>query len=94
MEGRLAAAEVAIVHAGQIIVDDLLDRVGDEKKLGKPVGSDAKNAKTTYPGLLGEEEARRMAYGEIERALASLAPFGERAQFLVELARYVVERDK
>lgn len=76
------------------IVDDLLDLSGDEAKLGKPVGSDLRNAKTTYPLLLGEAAAREMAAREIERALGAILAFGERGRFLAELARYVVERDR
>jgi len=40
------------------IVDDVLDVVGDEKKLGKKTRIDAKNEKTTYPALLGLEETK------------------------------------
>ena len=40
------------------IVDDILDIVGDEEKLGKPIGSDIENHKSTYPSLLGLEKSR------------------------------------
>ena len=38
--------------------DDILDIVGDEKELGKPVGSDAENEKITYAALVGIEKAK------------------------------------
>ena len=41
------------------IQDDILDVVGDEATLGKPVGSDAKNEKTTYVNLFGIEKSRQ-----------------------------------
>ncbi|MGE4504464.1 MAG: polyprenyl synthetase family protein [Desulfovibrionaceae bacterium] len=75
------------------IVDDVLDVVGDEAALGKPVGSDEARGKSTYPALLGLEESRRLAGEYVEQALAAVAPFeGEDAEFLKDLARYIVER--
>ena len=53
------------------VADDILDVVGDKKKLGKS-GSDARNRKLTYASLLGVEEARREAGAMLRRALAHL----------------------
>ncbi|MBJ3773941.1 polyprenyl synthetase family protein, partial [Klebsiella pneumoniae] len=39
------------------IQDDILDVMGDEAKIGKPVGSDEKSSKSTYPSLIGMEES-------------------------------------
>ncbi len=50
------------------VVDDLLDAVGDEKKLGKPIGSDEKEGKVTFYTLLGEREARAYARRLTEEA--------------------------
>ena len=44
------------------IVDDILDIVGDEKALGKPVGSDLENHKSTYPTLIGLDESKKSGY--------------------------------
>ncbi|MCL6610993.1 MAG: polyprenyl synthetase family protein [Peptococcaceae bacterium] len=74
------------------ITDDILDIVGDEKKMGKPAGSDLKNNKATYPALYGMDEARRMASLEAGLAVRCLDAYGEKAGFLRELARFVVER--
>lgn len=75
------------------IVDDVLDIVGDEATLGKPVGSDIELGKSTYPSLVGLEESKQLAAKYIEQAVEQLAPYeGEEADFLRELARYIVER--
>ncbi|MBN2141193.1 MAG: polyprenyl synthetase family protein [Desulfovibrionaceae bacterium] len=75
------------------IVDDILDVVGDQKALGKPVGSDQEKGKSTYPALVGLEESRRLAGVHADRALSSLAPYsGPDAEFLRDLARFIVHR--
>ncbi|MGE4293627.1 MAG: polyprenyl synthetase family protein [Desulfovibrio sp.] len=75
------------------IVDDVLDVVGDEASLGKPVGSDEANGKITYPSLVGLERSRSMAEDHIAEALNQLAPYdGPEREFLEELARYIIER--
>ncbi|HLK56453.1 MAG TPA: farnesyl diphosphate synthase [Chthonomonadaceae bacterium] len=75
------------------IADDILDVTGDQTKLGKPVGSDEERDKATYPKLFGLDESRRRAHAEVEAALGTLAAFGEGAEPLRALARYIVERD-
>lgn len=75
------------------IKDDLLDIEGDEKLIGKPVGSDVRNKKATYPSLFGLEESRRKARNAADRALMALEQFGGEADFLRELVQFVVERD-
>ncbi len=90
---RLSSFGTALGLAFQVI-DDLLDVVGDEEKLGKPVGSDIKNQKATYPALFGIEETRKRANELKEQALSALSAFGEEAEPLRAIARYVVERDR
>ena len=75
------------------ITDDILDIEGDEKKLGKPVGSDTKNDKATYPALYGIEESRKKAGEAGERALAALNAFGVEAEFLRLLVQFVLSRE-
>lgn len=75
------------------ITDDILDVVGDEAKLGKPVGSDKSHEKATYPSLLGLEEAQRLAQESCQRAKASLAPFGEKTERFCQLMDYILERE-
>ena len=47
------------------IRDDILDVVGDENLIGKPIGSDVGNHKTTYPSLLGMERAKQVLSEQI-----------------------------
>src|SRR5205823_13602952 len=67
------------------IADDVLDIVGDKKKLGKK-GSDEANKKLTYPAIYGLEVSRKKAGVLIEEAKAALKSFGTRAQVLKQLA--------
>jgi geranylgeranyl pyrophosphate synthase len=74
------------------IQDDILDVEGDPALLGKSTGADAAHAKPTYPSTAGLAAARRRA-GELrDTAVAALAPFGERAAALAQLADFVVNR--
>lgn len=75
------------------ITDDILDVVGDEKSLGKKVGSDEANEKSTYPSIYGLEESRKMAREQLEKALKQLEAFKDEADFFRELAKHIVERD-
>ena len=74
------------------IRDDLLDVTGVEAELGKPVGSDARNSKSTYVTLLGLDGAQKALDAALEEALAALGPFGGRAEFLAGMARFVAAR--
>lgn len=76
------------------ITDDILDVTGDESAIGKPVGSDERNHKSTYVTLTSLEEAKRLAREAADRAHEALAPLGEKAEFLDELAEYLVTRDR
>ena len=75
------------------ITDDILDVVGAEAVIGKPVGSDESRDKSTYPALLGLDESRRLAGEAVASALAALEVFGEEAENLRNLARFVVDRE-
>jgi geranylgeranyl pyrophosphate synthase len=75
------------------IHDDVLDVAGDTQQLGKLTGADAARGKPTYPSLHGLEAARAMAAHHRDEALAALAPLGEQAGHLRELAYYVVSRN-
>jgi len=74
------------------IVDDILDVEGEEGKLGKRVKKDASKKKATYPGLLGLERAKEEAGRLLGEALSAIEGFGEEADPLREIARYVIER--
>jgi geranylgeranyl diphosphate synthase type II len=75
------------------IIDDILDLVGDADKLGKPIGSDLENQKSTYPKFFGLEGSKQKAKELTQEALASLEIFGEDSLFLKELALDMLRRD-
>lgn len=74
------------------IIDDILDIVGDEKTLGKPVGSDAECNKTTYATLIGVENARKKALELTEKAMSILDNFND-CEFLKQLTKYLLTRN-
>ena len=76
------------------ITDDILDVIGDEQVIGKPVGSDEKNHKSTYVTLTSLEEAQRLAQEAVDTAIDALKIFGEEADFLRELVAYLMKRNK
>ena len=75
------------------ITDDILDVVGDEKNLGKPVGSDEKNHKSTYVTLTSLDEAKSLAENSVADAVESLKNFGDEANFLRELVKFLIDRN-
>ncbi|MDJ0938589.1 MAG: polyprenyl synthetase family protein [Woeseiaceae bacterium] len=76
------------------IKDDLLDVEGETEIIGKPAGSDEALAKSTYPAALGIEASRARCDELLAAGLARLDVFGESADSLRWLARYIVERGK
>src|SRR6202048_2610112 len=76
------------------IVDDVLDVTQTSEQLGKTAGKDTAAQKGTYPALFGVEESVRKADALVSTAFSELEGFGERAERLKELARYLVERKK
>ncbi|MHC1746083.1 MAG: polyprenyl synthetase family protein [Negativicutes bacterium] len=75
------------------ITDDILDVVGTQETIGKPVGSDEKNQKATYVSLYSLEQARMMAQTAVDEALAALSVFGPSADVLRELVKQLIARD-
>lgn len=74
------------------ITDDILDVTGDAHTLGKPVGSDAENHKTTYASLFGVAGAKARTITLIEAAKRETDAFSDNS-FLVWLADMVLNRD-
>ena len=74
------------------IVDDILDVKGDAKLLGKPVGSDSENDKSTYVSLLGLEESQQIVDNLTSEAIDILDRF-EGSDFLKELTLFLAKRD-
>lgn len=95
-EAELAALTLYAERFGLAfqITDDILDIIGDEAAIGKPVGSDARNEKATYVTLTSLEEAQKLAEAAVSEAVEALRIFDERAAFLRELALFLLRREK
>jgi len=89
---RLDAYAAKLGLAFQVI-DDVLDCEADTATLGKTAGKDADNNKPTYVKLMGLQAARKYAEQLVREAVAELTVFDERAQYLRQLAEYVVARN-
>ena len=76
------------------ITDDILDVTGTEAAIGKPVGSDERNKKSTYVTLTSLERAKELAEATVEKALEAVLPFGAEADFLRGIVKYLITRDK
>jgi geranylgeranyl diphosphate synthase type II len=74
------------------IVDDILDVTQSSAQLGKTAGKDVASEKATYPALFGLEKSRRKAAELMVSAGEALRGFGDRADNLKALARFLVER--
>jgi geranylgeranyl diphosphate synthase type II len=94
-ENELRAADEYAGNLGLAfqIIDDILDVTGDEATLGKPVGSDSENEKTTFVTLFGIEKAKQMAEEYTLKAVNALNAFGGNTEFLKELAYKLTERN-
>ncbi len=95
-EQQLSALDDYGTHIGLAfqVVDDILDVEGDTKTLGKTRGKDSEANKPTYVKLLGLAGAKAEARSLLEQGLHALEDFGESADLLREMARYIVERDR
>ena len=72
--------------------DDILDIEGDTQTLGKAQGADIQRGKSTYPSLLGMQQAKQLAKDLHANALQQLQTFGDAGQHLAFLANYIVQR--
>ena len=89
---RALDAYAAAVGLAFQVVDDILDVTTDSATLGKTAGKDAMAGKPTYVSIIGLEASRALAAQLRRDAHDALAPFGERARRLAELADLVVNR--
>lgn len=79
------------------VQDDILDVIGDTATLGKRQGADQQLGKSTYPALLGLEQAQGKAQELYQEALQALATLSEQSldtTALEALANYIIHRDK
>lgn len=93
-EKQLDAAAVYAENIGLAfqIVDDMLDITSTTEELGKPVGSDDQNDKSTYAALLGLEKCRELSVELTEKAVAALDEFEGDISVLRDFAYYLLNR--
>jgi geranylgeranyl diphosphate synthase type II len=94
-EKQLTALEQYAAKIGLAfqIEDDILDVTSTLEKLGKAIGSDAANNKITYLSFVPVEEAQKEVVRLTKEAIEALNIFGEKAVYLIELAKYLTNRD-
>lgn len=76
------------------IVDDILDVIGEEEKLGKKIGSDVANQKATYPCRYGLQESKDKVHELTENAKRAMEPYYDNAEFFIKLADELANRIK
>ncbi len=76
------------------IKDDILSEIGDEKVLGKPVGNDREHGKVTFVTKYGLNKAQKLLEEITNEAIKNLDEYGEKGEFLRELALYIKNREK
>ena len=76
------------------IKDDILSEIGDEKIIGKPVGNDKKRGKCTYVTKYGLDKAKDMLGELTQEAIKAIDKYGDKANFLIQLALYIQNREK
>lgn len=93
-KSKIAAAEAYAEKLGLAfqIKDDILDIIGSEKLLGKPIGSDKESDKITYVSLRGLEKSRKTAENLTKEALEELNNF-DGNEFLQELTKFLLVRN-
>lgn len=76
------------------IVDDIMDVEGDPEAAGKALRKDADAGKATFVSLMGLDRAKQQAEMLVEQSVSHLAGYGQEADLLRAIARYVLERDR
>lgn len=76
------------------IRDDILDVIADEAELGKPIGSDEKNGKTTVLSYMSLDEAQKLASDLTYQGINAVKKYGKISDDLCELAEFLLNRRK
>ena len=74
------------------IADDILDVEGTTEEIGKDAGSDQERGKATYPSVMGLDASKKELKIKMDEAISTISIFGERAEPLRQIAKYIVER--
>ena len=81
------------VGLGFQIVDDILDVTGESNKTGKPTQADAARSQPTFPALIGLEASQKRANGLLQQAQEAVLLVAGDSAPLLELAKYMIQRD-
>ena len=94
-ENEMRAAEAYAKNVGRAfqIIDDILDVMGDRATLGKPIGSDEENNKSTFAKIYGPTEAFKLARDYTDIACSAIAGY-EGSDLLIEYAMMLLNRKK
>jgi len=93
-EQKIVEAVASKVGLAFQIQDDILDVTSTMEVLGKPIGSDEKNHKSTYVTYEGIEKAKQDVADLSEKAIAQMETLVVKNEFLTELLRYLISREK
>lgn len=88
---EIAGKEIGLAFQ---IQDDILDLIGDEKEIGKPVASDEKNGKITYVTIKGLEQSQKDVQEFTKNGIMRLENMGIKQGFLIDLLNALVDRKK
>lgn len=91
-QARAAAEYAEALGLAFQIRDDMLDELSTVEELGKPIGSDAQEGKTTFLTLYGAQECQRQVHALTEQAAAAVAEAFAEPEFLQTLARALEAR--
>mgnify|MGYP000842610267 CR=1 FL=1 len=93
-EQKIVEAVASKVGLAFQIQDDILDVTSTMEVLGKPIGSDEKNHKSTYVTYEGIEKSKQDVADLSEKAIAQMETLVVKNEFLTELLRYLISREK
>ena len=75
------------------IKDDILDVTGNEETLGKKTGVDGLLEKSTFVSIYGMEQSENLLKDYTDKAIEVLSKYGEKAEFLIELSKFLLSRE-
>ncbi len=76
------------------IKDDILDVVGAEESLGKTIGKDQQSQKSTFVTIYGLGQSEKMLEDYTNKAVEALSKYGDKASFLIDLSKFLLDRDR
>jgi len=93
IEDALTEFAISIGIAFQLR-DDILDKISDDKTLGKPIGSDEKNNKNTSLCFMSIDEAQKEVDYYTEKGINAILPYCKNSSSLIDFAKFLINREK